>query len=104
MNNKCLNNDKCVSNSNGYKCICKSGFDGVYCQNCKIFLLIEYLNKFKFILNIQDDSCWNNPCEGCQQTKANDTEYLCTCSKYTSVNCKSEIKRKILNYAKINLN
>ena len=40
LNNKCVNNDKCVSNSNGYKCICKSGFDGVYCQNCNIFLLI----------------------------------------------------------------
>ena len=36
----------------------------------------------------------NNSCERCQQTKANDTEYICTCSKYTSVKCESEIKRK----------
>ena len=55
-----------------------------------------FLNKLIHFKNIQDDSCWNIPCEGCQQTKANDTQYTCTCSKYSPGKCKSEIKRKLL--------
>ena len=58
------------------------------------FFYFSFIINFILLWNIQDDSCWNNPCEGCQQTKANNTEYICTCSKYTSVKCKSEIKRK----------
>jgi len=45
-------------------------------------------------MKIKDNSCWNNPCEGCKQLFPNSTEYLCTCSKFTVSKCISEIKRK----------
>jgi len=45
-------------------------------------------------MKIKDNSCWNNPCEGCQKLFPNSTEYLCTCSKFSASKCVSEIKRK----------
>jgi hypothetical protein len=47
-----------------------------------------------FFMKIKDNSCWNNPCEGCQKLFPNSTEYLCTCSKFSASKCVSEIKRK----------
>ena len=46
-------------------------------------------------LKKKDYSCWNKPCEGCVQVKANSTDYLCTCSKFSSLTCKSEIEQPL---------
>jgi WD40 repeat protein len=42
-----------------------------------------------------DYSCWNSPCEGCEQLKPNSTNYECTCSKSNSLTCKSEIQQPL---------
>ena len=50
-----------------------------YIAKIVIFFPIKFHSKqFYSILIIQVNSCWNIPCEGCQQTKANDTEFSCT--------------------------
>ena len=62
-----------------------------------IFHLI-FLNKLIHFKNVQDDSCWDIPCEGCQQSKINMFDYECTCSKFTSDSCRSEKPRKLYEY------
>ena len=52
-----------------------------------------------------DYSCWDSPCEGCEQIKANSTDYICTCSKLNSLTCKSEIIQPLgISFALISLN
>ena len=88
---------------NNYTCTCLDGYNGAYCQNCKylnIIIKIEFIVKYKI-----DYSCWNSPCEGCIQIEANSTEYECTCSKFNSLTCKSEIKQPLgISFASVYLN
>ncbi len=52
-----------------------------------------------------DYSCWNEPCEGCEQLEPNSTEYKRLCSKSNSISCKSEIKQPLgISFALLNLN
>jgi hypothetical protein len=62
--------------------------------NKKFMYFYQIILKYQIVKKI-DNSCWNIPCEGCQQLYPNSIDYLCTCSKLNVYDCKSEIKRKL---------
>lgn len=37
--NPCQNRGSCISNTNGYKCICLAGYYGTRCQSGKFFIV-----------------------------------------------------------------
>jgi hypothetical protein len=68
-------------------------------KNVSIFISL-FLNNQSSFINLKDDACWNNPCEGCVPLGINSFNYTCTCGiKSLDSKCNTsiinDIKKKI---------